>query len=278
MFILKAVIILGGIGLLLGLFLAWAHKKLAISSDSLGEEILSLLPGTNCGICGYPGCSGYATAIVKGKAEPNRCVVGGNDLIARLAELLEMDIKPKEKMVAVIFCQGSPEIAPDRFSYRGIKDCNAAVLIGGGNKSCRYGCLGFGSCERACPFGAIHMGENGLPQIDENLCTGCGKCIEACPIPALIRLVPAARAAVRILCNSHDKGAIVRQICQKGCIACGICVKVCPLLAITLQDNLAEIDYQKCDACGQCVEKCPRKTIVWVKEKIPVKVPLGKKN
>jgi len=278
MLILKAVISLGGIGLILGLFLAWAHKKLAVKSNALEEQILALLPGVNCGACGYPGCSGYASAIASGKAEPNRCLGGGSTLPARLSQLLGVEVKPQEKMVAILFCQGSQDICRERFIYRGARDCRAAALVGGGSKSCRYGCLGFGSCVRACPFQAISMDKNGLPQIDENLCTGCGKCIEACPVTGLIRLTPLARASVRILCNSHDKGAIVRQICQKGCIACGICVKTCPRSAITLQENLAVIDYQKCDSCGLCVEKCPRKTIVGMKARIPEGVSIRVKN
>jgi RnfABCDGE-type electron transport complex B subunit len=250
-------IVLGGLGLLAGGGLAYASKKFVSRIDPKVEKILEVLPGANCGACGFAGCSGFAKALVEGKAQANGCVPGGEEVARKVASILGIEVGVKEKKIAKLLCyhRGASQT---RFDYQGLKSCRAANLLFGGNKACSYSCLGLGDCIEACPFGMITL-INERIQIDEEKCTGCGKCVSICP-KGVIALVPKEKR-VHVLCNSKDKGAIVRKICKEGCIGCGICVKVCPEKAITLKDNLAHINYEKCTNCGICTEKCPTKAI-----------------
>ncbi len=257
--VLNSVLILGGIGLFFGLGLAFIGKKLAVEIDPLEENILQVLPGSNCGACGFAGCAGYAVECLKENADIGKCALGGEKVVRQISDILGKEAKIKEDSVAVVLCQGKEGISKDRFVYEGIADCSAANLISEGNKECVWACLGFGTCMEVCPFGAIRMDE-GIPLIDEEKCKGCGLCVPACP-RGLITLI-SKRHRVYVLCRSKEKGKIVRESCEKGCIGCGLCVKVCPTEAIQLKDNLAVIDYDKCSNCGKCVEKCPTKSIV----------------
>lgn len=247
-------------GAVFGLILAFASKKLAVESDPRVGEILSVLPGANCGGCGYPGCGGLAEAIVNGAAPVNGCPVGKNAVAAKIAAIMgvEVDENAKPKFAKVL-CQGGKAERVDRFYYMGVQDCAAAGMLNGGYKQCEFGCLGLGNCVRACQFGALSINNNELPEVDLKKCTGCGACVKACP-RNVIKLVD-EDSRVMVLCKSHGKGSEVRKACKVGCIGCGICAKNCPQQAITLTDNLAEIDPAKCTACGICVEKCPMKTI-----------------
>lgn len=249
--------VLGGLGLLAGSGLAYASKKLVSKIDPKVEVILEVLPGANCGACGFAGCSGLAKALVEERAQANGCIPGGEGVANQVASILGVEVEVREKRIAKILCyhRGASQT---QFDYQGLESCRAAALLFGGEKVCLYSCLGLGDCIEVCPFGAITL-VNGRIEIDEERCTGCGKCISICP-KEVIALVP-KKKRVHILCNSKDKGAIVRKICKEGCIGCGICVKVCPEKAITLKDNLAYIDYKKCTECGACVEQCPTHTI-----------------
>lgn len=261
MIYLKAVLSLGLMGAVFGLALALAAKKFAIEQDPRQDRIAEVLPGANCGGCGFPGCSGLAAAIVAGKAPVDGCPVGGAAVAAKVAAIMGVEAgAAKERKVARVLCQGSPDNCGSRFVYDGLSDCKAAQLVGGGAKACVYGCLGLGSCVAACAFDALHMGPDGLPVVDEEECTSCGRCVAACP-RGIIQLVPASQS-VTVLCRSYARGAEVRKTCKVGCIGCGLCVKACPTGAITMENNLAVIDPAKCDACGRCVEKCPTKCIV----------------
>ncbi len=255
-----AIISLGVIGLIFGAGLALAYRKFAVEVDPMLEAVREALPGINCGACGYPGCSSLAEAIVKGEADITACTFGGAATARRLAQLLGRELVIEEKKVAKVYCQGSRDKCPEKFIYDGVMDCQAVMLVGGGNKACNYGCLGLGTCARVCPVNAITMGEDRLPIIDENRCTGCGICVRECP-RQIIHLTPVSQRTY-ILCSSNDRGAAVRKICQVGCIGCGRCAKVCPVSAITMENFLAHIDYEKCTDCGKCVEVCPMKTIV----------------
>lgn len=255
-----AIISLGALGLFFGLGLGLASRKFAVKTDPRVEKILGVLPGANCGACGMAGCCGFAEAVVVGKAEPGGCAPGGAEVASHLAGILGVEVKTKEKEVAKLQCRGGKGKAVEKFTYRGVDDCRAAALLFGGNKVCPSGCLGLGTCAEVCPFGAISLGQEGLPIINEVLCTGCGKCISACP-RGILTLVP-GEAPVHILCKSLEKGKQVRAACKVGCIGCGLCVKVCPQKAIIMEDNLARIDYSQCASCGKCVEKCPTGCIV----------------
>jgi len=251
---------LGAIGLLFGAGLAVASRVFAVATDPKVDEILGVLPGANCGACGFPGCAGYADAVASGSATIDRCPPGGATLVENLGKIMGVDAPASaERLVAIPYCDGGCAEAPSRFDYQGIQDCNAAAAMSGGDKACQYGCLGYGTCVKLCPFDAITMNENRIPVIDFDKCTACGKCVTGCP-KNIFSLAPVSKK-VHILCRSHDKGADVRKKCKVGCIACGICVKTCPFDAISMEDKLAVIDYEKCRNCGLCIEKCPTKTI-----------------
>ena len=261
-----AVITLFVIGLAFGGLLAVAARKFAIDVDPRTEAVQAALPGANCGACGYAGCSGFAEAAVRKEARPDGCLAGGPELALRLAAILGKQIEVREREVARVLCAGGSSEAPDRAVYSGIFDCRAAVLISGGPKGCTYGCLGMGTCVRACRFDAIHMNQNGLPEVFEDSCTGCAACVKACPRNIIV-MSPVSRR-VHIRCNSRDRGAVVRKVCTVGCIACRLCVKECPREAIAFADNLARIDYARCDNCQACVKVCPMHTIVTLPERV----------
>jgi len=254
--IIKAALILGGTGLVLGALLAVASKIFYVEVDPKVELIREALPGANCGACGYPGCDGLAEVIAKGEAPPSACVAGGAEIAKQIAAILGIEVK-EEKVAkkALVRCGGGKNEVAHRYIYDGELDCEMAQQIGKGPSLCCYGCLGFGSCAAACPFGAIVMGEDGLPNIDWHKCRSCGVCVEVCP-RGIITLVPEDKK-VHVLCCSQDKGKDVRSICKKGCIGCKACEKICEFDAIHVVDNLASIDNDKCTQCKKCVEKCP---------------------
>ncbi len=251
--------LLGGLGALFGLLLAYAAKKFAVESDPRVDEIERALPGANCGACGFPGCRGVAEAIAEGRAPANACPVGKAAAANRIAEIMGVAAAPVEPKRAVLLCSGGRDECPNRFTYVGVADCAAANRLAGGPKSCEYGCLGLGTCISKCPFGALRPNERGLVEVGPD-CTGCGLCVSACP-RGLLALVPAGDA-LAVACRNKQRGPEVRRICKTGCIACGLCAKNCPENAITIADNVAVIDQGKCTRCGACVPKCPTKTIV----------------
>lgn len=254
---LYSVIVALSIGLIFGLGIVFVEKKFAVEQDPRVEKILEILPGANCGACGFAGCADYAQALIEKNVEPNLCTVGGGEVSQKIGEILEKDVSIKQKLVARITCNNLG--TRDKFQYKGIKDCRAAIVIAQGFKECDYACLGLGTCIQVCPFGAIVIKDNQI-EILEDKCTGCGLCIKVCP-KNLIKLFP-VESKVYVKCNSQDKALRVREVCKNGCIGCGICVKFCPQNAIKIEDNLAVIDYEKCDNCGICVQKCPPKCIV----------------
>jgi electron transport complex protein RnfB len=255
-----ACLILGLLGFILALGLGVAFQKLKVEVDPRQEELLNALPGANCGGCGFPGCSGFAEALVQQKAEPTGCPAGGQEVREKIAHILGIEVEAGEEKKAVVKCRGGFPEAKEKFIYDGIDDCQAASLAAGGRKACLYGCLGFGTCLRACPFNAISRGQNHLPIIDRNKCTGCGKCVQECP-KKLISLEPISRQLF-LFCSSLDKGAVARKLCKFACLGCGLCLKQCEQKAIRLEKNLAIIDFEKCTLCGKCAQKCPTKCLV----------------
>ncbi|MDD4980621.1 MAG: RnfABCDGE type electron transport complex subunit B [Candidatus Omnitrophica bacterium] len=257
--ILIPILTLGVLGLLFGVGLALASKKLAVHVDARLEKIHGLLPGSNCGACGGAGCFGFAESVLSGKLKIDACRVSSDETKKQIAEALGRKLQKIEKAVAVLHCAGGTKVK-DRFLYSGIEDCVAANLVLGGQKECVWGCLGFGSCVRVCPFDAIKMSDTGLPVVDKDKCKACNKCVLICP-KKLFTLVPVTHD-VYVACSSHDLGKDTRLVCPVGCIACRKCEQVCPVDAIHVIDNLAIIDYNKCTSCGKCIEVCPVKCII----------------
>lgn len=250
-----------GIGALFGLGLAFAAKKFDVKTDPRVEDVLEVLAHAHCGACGYPGCRQYAEAVISNPdVPPNLCTPGGAPCAKAVAEISGKAAEITEPRIARVLCSGDASKSFRRFKYEGIKDCKAAVLASGGDKSCVYGCLGYGTCFRACPFGAITMSGENLPIIDPVKCTACGNCVKACP-KQIIKILPLAKE-VFVACSSKDKGAATKKNCLVGCIACGICVKVCPYSAVSVENNLSSIDINKCRVCGLCATKCPTNAIV----------------
>jgi electron transport complex protein RnfB len=219
--ILTAVLFAAILGAILALIIGFAAKAFAVESDPRIETVTDMLPGANCGGCGFAGCADFAKAIVESGNAPTQCPVASTGDAQRIAEFLGITAEEKEKVVAVVKCSGN--IANTvRSPYNGVADCRTAVVVAGGAKGCDYGCLGLGSCARACPFDAIEI-RDGLAIVHPDLCVGCGKCVDTCP-KNLIELVPAS-VDVHIYCNSPEKGALKRKVCQTACIGCRKCAK-----------------------------------------------------
>jgi len=215
-----------------------------------------LLPWANCGGCGFAGCADCAEKLYEGKTNCSGCPVGGSDLVRDLANAMGVVAAEMIPATAFVKCLGTDKLL---YKYQGVADCGApARLAGSGPKACAYGCLGGGSCHKACMFDAIEMVE-GIAVVNNAKCTGCTVCTAACP-KNLIVMVPHNKA-IRVGCNAQCSGKSVRANCEIGCIGCKLCVKSCEYDAVIMDGNLAVIDYEKCTMCGVCVAACPRKCI-----------------
>jgi electron transport complex protein RnfB len=256
--IVTAILILGCLGLLFGIGLAIASKKLAVQVDPKLEEVQHLLPGSNCGACGNPGCFGFAESLLSGRSNIDGCRVCSQEIKEKIAKIVGVAFEKQTKKIATLHCNGGIR-AKDKYLYQGVEDCVNANLVLQGQKQCVYACLGFGTCVKACPFGAITMSDERLPIVDKAKCRSCNKCVLACP-KKLFSLVSTVYP-VYVACNSHDFGRDVKNVCPVGCIACKLCEKACKFDAIRVIDNLAVIDYHKCTSCKECVKACPAKTI-----------------
>jgi electron transport complex protein RnfB len=231
-----------------------------VEKDPKIDEIVEVLPGANCGGCGYAGCTALAEAVVTGKAPVNGCPVGGSEVAKKVAAIMGVESGDDVRSYAYVKCTGCPSASRTKYDYYGGKDCLEAMITFAGDKTCAYGCLGYGTGVKACKFGAIKI-ENGLAVIDPEKCTACGACIKVCPKNVID--MRKDTKSVAVLCSSKDKGKAVKAVCDVGCIACGICAKNCPFEAITMdaENNLPVIDMLKCRDCRVCVEKCPQKSI-----------------
>lgn len=257
--IIFAVLVIGFLGIFIGLFLGISAIKLKVETDPRIDACTAALPGNNCGGCGYAGCASMAEAIVNGEAPVNGCPVGGEKVANEIAKIMGQEASKTVKKVAYVKCKGDCEKATSDYNYQGIEDCRMLTFVpNGGAKSCNYGCLGFGSCVKACPFDAIHV-ENGVAKVDKEKCKACGKCVAACP-KNLIELIN-YDSQYMVTCSSKDKGPDAMKKCKVSCIGCGLCKKNCPNDAIEVNDFLAYIDQDKCQNCGTCLEKCPKKAI-----------------
>lgn len=260
--ILIAAALIGGIGLFTGLFLGIAGIRFQVDADEREAAVLEALPGNNCGGCGYAGCSGLAAAIAKGEAPVASCPVGGEPVAQRIAQIMGVEAGESIRLRAFVKCQGDCGKAKTDYDYSGAEDCSMLAFVpGGGPKSCNQGCLGYGSCVKACPFDAIHV-MNGVAVVDKEACKACRKCVAACP-KQLIEMIP-YQAGYAVACSNTEKGAVTMKVCETGCIGCSLCVKNCPNDAVHVTDFLAHIDQEKCTACGACAAKCPKKAIIKV--------------
>ncbi len=263
--ILIAIAILGGLGLVFGLVLAAASKVFYVETDPRLDQLNECLPGANCGGCGFAGCGAYAEAVLKGEAPVGKCASGGNEAAKAMAAIMGVQAEEVTRKVAMVRCSGARTFdaegnltkgAKMKATYEGFHDCLAASKVGGsGPLSCKFGCLGYGSCTRVCKYGAISV-KNGVAVVDEDLCVGCMACAQVCPRKVITAVEPDRN--VIIACNSLAKGAVTNRACTIGCIGCGKCMKTCPSGAITITNNLAQIDYSKCTNCGQCATVCPK--------------------
>lgn len=263
--ILIATIVVGGTGLFIGVFLGIAGKKFAVHVDEKELAVRECLPGNNCGGCGFPGCDGLAAAIAKGEAPVGGCPVGGTPVANAIAAIMGGEVGESIRQTAFVKCQGTCESAKEKFEYTGVQDCEMMAFVpGNGPKQCSFGCMGYGSCVKACKFDAIAI-VDGIAVVDKEACKACGKCVSVCP-RHLIELIPYDQT-VKVACSSADKGKVAMQSCETACIGCKKCQKACEHEAITVENNIAHIDYSKCTNCGKCAEACPRNAIIPVPAK-----------
>lgn len=258
--IVWTIVILTVLGLLLALILFFVAKKFKVDEDPRIDEVEAVMPGANCGGCGYAGCRAFADSAVKASnLDHHFCPVGGNAVMARVAAILGYEVKEKAPMVAVVRCNGSCQNRPKTNVYDGARSCKVMAALYSGDTACSYGCLGCGDCVNACKFGALSMDpQTGLPVVDESKCTACGACVKACP-KSIIELRNKGPRGMRefVSCVNKDKGPIAKKACLAACIGCGICVKTCTHDAIVVENNIAYIDFNKCRLCRECEAMCP---------------------
>ena len=258
--IIWTIAILTVLGLLLSLILFWVAKKFKVEEDPRIDEVEKVMPGANCGGCGFAGCRAFADAAVHApNLDNNYCPVGGNEVMKKVAEILGYEVKEKAPQVAVVRCNGSCDNRPRTNIYDGVQSCRVKAALYSGDTGCSFGCLGCGDCVKACQFGAISMDPaTGLPVVDESKCTACGACAKACP-KHIIEIRDKGPRGMRmyVSCVNKDKGPVARKACAAACIGCGLCAKTCQRDAIVIEGNLAYIDFSKCKLCRECEAVCP---------------------
>ncbi|HEY0811323.1 MAG TPA: RnfABCDGE type electron transport complex subunit B [Longimicrobiales bacterium] len=261
--LLIAIAIIGGTGLLFGTLIALAHRKLWVYEDPRIDQVAAMLPGVNCGACGYPGCRGFAEAAVHGDIAPAKCTVMNNDMRADVAAYLGVEAGQAEKRVARLLCAGGSDVSRQRADYIGIESCAAAIAAGGGGKGCVWGCVGLADCAIACTFDAIHMNDYGLPVVDVDKCTACNDCVVACPLQ-LFTILPLDSKLI-VQCKNLLSGDDATDVCAVACNACGRCVADAAPGLITMQSGLAVIDYSKISMANPAATaRCPTNAIAWV--------------
>ena len=253
--ILMAIILVTVIGLIGAVILVAASIFMYVPVDERVEKITGVLAGANCGACGCAGCADYAKSIVEDGNAINKCTPGGAKSVAAIAEIMGVEATASEPMKAVVTCSGTCDKTSKRYEFDGIHSCQAVKGLYGGDGLCKFGCLGYGDCTRACAFDAIHI-VDGIAKVDREKCTGCGACAAVCP-NSVISIIPEHKRKPVVLCQNKDKGALTRKACTAGCIGCMKCAKACPKEAITVENNVAYIDQSKCVGCQLCVKECP---------------------
>ncbi len=263
--ILTAVAVLCIIGAVSSAILYVISQRFKTIEDPRIEQVLEALPAANCGGCGFPGCNGFASAIVKSDTMDGfYCPVGGQTTMDNIARILGRTADVSTKKIAVVRCNGTCEHRPRTNIYDGASNCAIAAALYGGDTGCSFGCLGLGDCVDSCLFDAIHINpETMLPEVVEDKCTACGACVKACPknLIELRKQGPKSRR-IYVSCMNKDKGGIARKSCEVACIGCSKCQQVCPFDAITIENNLAYIIDDKCRLCRKCVPVCPTNSIL----------------
>ncbi|MBR5497676.1 MAG: RnfABCDGE type electron transport complex subunit B [Clostridia bacterium] len=256
--ILTALLVVASVGIAAGVLLALASHFFKVEEDETVKNIRDVLPGANCGACGYAGCDSYAEAVAKGDAAPNLCVPGAAAVAENIAGILGVECEAAESGVAFVACNGSCNATTKKAEYDGIESCAAAGMLFGGPSSCIYGCIGCGDCASVCPADAICIVDS-LAHVDPRKCIGCSLCVKTCP-KHIISIIP-KNASTAVMCSNEEKGAVARKNCKNACIGCKKCQLNCPEKAITVTNNVAKIDYSKCSGCGVCADVCPTKCI-----------------
>lgn len=263
--IILAVVALCAVAVAFAFIIYGVDLKFRVIEDPKIDEVAELLPGANCGGCGFAGCRNFAEAIVKaGNMDSLFCPVGGNAIVKDISAVLGIAAVERAPRLAVVRCNGSLQNAPKKAEYDGASSCAFAHAIFSGESGCPFGCLGLGDCVVACTFDAMFIDKTtGLPIVIEDKCTSCGACVKKCP-RSIIELRNVGPKSKRILvsCINKEKGAIAKKNCVVACIGCGKCVKVCPHEAIKLENNLSYIDFEKCKLCRKCVTECPTGAIL----------------
>jgi len=258
--IIIASAVIAAIGLLGAVLLVTASKLFAVTEDERIREVELALPGANCGSCGYAGCAAYAKAIVEG-APVNQCFAGGAAAAEKIAAIMGVEAGDATEYKAMVACRGDLSHTKKRYEYHGIPTCAACNVLYNGDSSCPFGCLGFGDCVKACKFGAIEI-RDGIAHVNKEKCTGCGACKAACPKRIIFLYEYKSRPKPIVMCSNHKKAVDTRRECTAGCIGCGKCVRNCPVEAISINENVARVDYDKCIGCRKCVTNCPMNCIV----------------
>lgn len=259
---------LGTVGGAAAAMLASASRLFHVQEDPRISQLTEILPGANCGGCGYPGCAGFAAGLVAGKADPLACAPGGAETARRIGEMLGLEVAVKERMVARLLCRGGEEICLRTFDYQGLTSCKAVSLMSQtGSKGCPRACDGLGDCVRVCAFGAMAMGPDNLPQIDEEKCTGCGLCVAACP-KNVLTMEPHDRFVFRA-CHTNLAPRLMRSTCAVGCNSCKMCIRACPYDALEFDGRLPQYIDERCVNCGLCVDACKPGTLIYARGLAP---------
>ncbi|MDR3132471.1 MAG: RnfABCDGE type electron transport complex subunit B [Prevotellaceae bacterium] len=258
--IILTVVTLTALGAILAAALYMVAQRFRTEEDPRIDEVAALLPGANCGGCGFAGCRALAEAVVKSETMDNLyCPVGGSEVMQQVAACVGRTVEAREPMIAVVRCAGACSLRPPTSLYDGAASCRIEAALYKGETDCLYGCSGHGDCERACLFGALRIdAATGLPVVDEEKCTACGACVKACP-KRIIELRKKGPKGCRVFvsCVNKDKGNVARKACKAACIACAKCSKACAFGAIAIEENIAYIDFTVCRLCRKCAAECP---------------------
>jgi RnfABCDGE-type electron transport complex B subunit len=263
--IIIAIAFMASFGLVLAGILVFANRRLAVFEDPRIDEVEALLPHANCGACGTAGCRAFAEKLVSGDLQPSACTVNSTEMNQVIANFLGVELGSQEKRVARLACAGGTNVAHRHGHYQGVDSCRAAALVAGGGKDCVWGCLGLADCRQVCEFDAITMDSNDLPHVNDDLCTACGDCVEICPRD-LFSLQPISHR-LWVACKNLEKGEAAEAVCAVACNGCGRCAMDAPEALISINDNLAVIDYSKNKLASRiAIERCPTGAIVWIED------------